>query len=100
MSSAAISARTPVDLFAEPVQRGDPVQGLPRRKDDLEVVQVPLQPVDHPGPLRHQVLAVIEQESDLQGLLVEMGLGQVGLAQRRAGHGQCVDRIGLAAGAG
>ena len=65
----------------------------------VELMEVPAEPVDAPGPLVDQVFSVIDQQAQLPGGAVELGGGQVGVAQRGAGHGQRVDRVGLAVGA-
>jgi len=67
-----------------------------------EVVQVPAQPALDGGALAHEILAVIEQQLDLERPLVELGRGQCPetLPQRRAGDRRRVDRVGLARLAG
>lgn len=53
------------------------------------------------GACLDEVLAVVEQQLQLQGGLVEVGARQRlgALPQRRSGDGQGIDRVGLAAGA-
>jgi hypothetical protein len=63
-------------------------------------MQVPAQPIDHPGPLGDQVVAVVDQQLELAGGAVQPGGGQLGFPQRRPRHRQRVDRIRLAVGAG
>jgi hypothetical protein len=64
-------------------------------------VQVPAQALLVLRAGSDQILAVVEQELQLQGLFVEVGGGKGlgSLTQGCAGDGQSVDRIGLAAGA-
>jgi len=71
-------------------------RGLPGR---VEFVQVPAQPVDDPGALGDEVLAVADQQPNLTSG-AEAGGGQVRLPQRGAGDGERVDRIGFAVTAG
>jgi hypothetical protein len=71
-----------------------------RRDGRVELMQVPAQPVDDPGPLGDQVVAVVDQQPDLPGGPVHPGGGQLRFPQRRPRHRQRVDRIGLAVGAG
>jgi hypothetical protein len=59
-------------------------------------VQVPAQPVAQLGALHDQVGAMVAQQLDLAGRTVEVGGGQVRLAQRCLRDGQRVDRVGLA----
>ena len=70
---------------------------LPRR---VEFVQMPPEPADQPGSLRYKGFPVVYQKPDLTVRAVETGQREVRLTLRGAGHGQCVDRIGLAVGAG
>jgi hypothetical protein len=59
---------------------------------------VPAQPVDDPGPLGDQVVAVVDQQAQLAGGPVQPRGWQVGLPQCRPGHRQRVDRVRLAIG--
>ena len=63
-------------------------------------MEVPAQPIDDPGPLSDQVVAVVNQQAELAGGPVQLGGGQLGFPQRRPGHGKRVDRIRLAVGPG
>ena len=69
--------------------------GVDRRVDP---VGVPAEPVDHPGPLGHQVLTPVDQQLQLPRRLVVRGHRKIGFAQHRTGHRERVDRVGLAAG--
>jgi hypothetical protein len=71
-----------------------------RRYGRVELMEVPAQPVDDPGPLGDQVVAVVDQQPELAGGPVQLGGGQLGLPLRRPGHGKRVDRVGLAVGPG
>jgi hypothetical protein len=65
---------------------------------EVEVVQVPAQPVGHLGAVFDQRVAVIGQQPQRPGVLIEAGEGQVQvLPQREPGDRQRVDRVGLAA---
>ena len=57
---------------------------------------MPAQSVDDAGPLGDKVVAVAGQRPNLAGWAVELGGRQVGLAQGGSGHGEGVDRVGLA----
>jgi len=70
---------------------------LPRR---VEFVQMPPEPADQPGSLRYKGFPVVYQKPDLTVRAVETGQREVRLTLRGASHGQCVDRIRLAVGAG
>ena len=70
---------------------------LPRR---VEFVQIPPEPTDQPRSLGHKGFPVIDQQPKLTVWAVEAGEGKAGFPLRGAGHGQCVDRIGLTVGAG
>ena len=63
----------------------------------VEDDEVPAQPVDQPGALGDEDLAVVAQQPDLDSLLVEEGSGESldSLAQHRAGDRSRVDLIGL-----
>jgi len=61
-----------------------------------ELAQVPTQPALDPGPLSDQVVAVVDQQPHPAGRAVQARHWQVGFAQRGPGHGQRVDRVGLA----
>ena len=61
---------------------------------------MPAEPVDVPGPVLDQVFSVVDEQTELPGGAVELGDGQVGLAQRGTGDGERVDGVGLAVGAG
>ena len=62
-------------------------------------MEVPAQPIDDPGPLGDQVVAVVDQQPDLPGGTVQPGHRQLRFPQRRPGHRQRVDRIRLAVAA-
>jgi hypothetical protein len=87
------------ELASDPIEPDAPVQGA---GGDLqlgpEVVQVPAQATLVLRAGLDQVLAVIEQELDLQGVLVEVGARQrlSALAQGRAGDRKGIDRVRLA----
>ena len=66
----------------------------------MQLVEVPAQPVLDLGPVRDQVLAVIHEQAHLALGAVEPGDRQVGLAQRRPGDRERVDRVALAAAPG
>ena len=59
-------------------------------------MEVPAQPIDDPGPLGDQVVAMVDQQPDLPGGTVQPGHRQLRFPQRRPGHGKRVDRIRLA----
>jgi hypothetical protein len=61
---------------------------------------MPAEPVDRGRALPHQVLTMVHQQLELPGGVVVGGDRQVGLAQHRPGHGQGIDRVGLAPRAG
>jgi hypothetical protein len=58
-------------------------------------VEVPAEPVPDACPFGDEVVPVIDEEPQSPLLAVELGNGQIGLANGGAGDGQCVDRIGL-----
>jgi hypothetical protein len=60
-------------------------------------VQVPAQALGDPRALGHQIVAVAHQEVNLPLRAREDGRGQIRMGKRRAGDGEGVDRIGLAA---
>jgi hypothetical protein len=76
---------------ADPVERA-----RSRIPAGVELVQVPAQPVDDAGAFGDQRFAVIAQQAHVAVRAVETRGGQVGLAQHGTGHGQGVDRVGLA----
>jgi hypothetical protein len=69
-----------------------------RLKLGTEIDQVPTQPVDDPGALGHQVLAVIAQQADLQRTLVQKRFREAvdPFAQHGAGDRSRIDLVGLA----
>lgn len=71
-----------------------PAGGNPQR--GVEFVDVPAQPVDHPGALTHEITAVIDQQLDLPGGTVQLGDRQpVMMAQGGQRDRFGVDRVGL-----
>ena len=66
----------------------------------VQLVQVPAQAVDLRHTLPDQVFSVIDQEPQVPGRSVEPGDREIRLPERRPGHGEGVDRVGLAVGAG
>jgi hypothetical protein len=108
VSSAHRLAGEPGDHASEVLEVGvDLVEGalgvqaacfrLPRW---VELVQVPAESADQPGSLSDQGFSVVDEEPELPVGAVETGRGQVRFALRCAGDRQCVDRVGLAVGAG
>jgi hypothetical protein len=57
---------------------GEPAGGVFQVR--VQLVQMPAQPVDLPGPLGDQVLTMVDQQLDLPGRLVMTGGGQIGFA--------------------
>ena len=57
---------------------------------------MPAEPALDAGPLVHEVLAVIDEQPDVTGGDVQASSRQAGLAQRRSGDSERVDRVGLA----
>ena len=70
---------------------------LPRR---VEFVQMPPEPADQPGSLRYKGFPGGLPEAGPHGPGRRARQREVRLTLRGASHGQCVDRIGLAVGAG
>lgn len=62
-------------------------------------MEVPPEPSLDAGALPHLVLSVVEQQLDLPFEAFQMGLREIRLAQKRVGHRQRVDAVGLAGGA-
>lgn len=62
----------------------------------VELVQMPAKTADHAGSLADQVLTMVDQEPQLTLGPVQLGDGQVGLAQGGTGDGERVDRVALA----
>jgi hypothetical protein len=73
-----------------PVER--PHRRVPCR---VELVEVPAEPADDPGPFRYEVFTVVDQQAQLAGGPVELGGGQVGLLEGGAGDRDGVDRVGF-----
>src|SRR5665213_2300489 len=69
-----------------------PCRWLPR---GVDLVKVPAQPIDDPGPFPDEVVAMAQQEPDLPLGTVEPRLRQVGLAKCSSSHGQGIDRVRL-----
>src|SRR6185295_6664124 len=95
-ASALLRAGEPA---SDPIEPDDAIQATRRQLEvGPEVVQVPAQALLVFGARPDEILAVVEQQLQIQGRLVEMGDGQgVGaLTQRRPRHRQGIDRIGLA----
>ena len=92
----------PGEAPSEGVEPLEAPEGARREVRELrvEVVQMPAQPVLQARRLGDEVLAVVEQELDLERGAAERGLGQVGPAQRGARDRLGVDGVGLAVGAG
>lgn len=63
-------------------------------------MEVPPKPVQATGPLRDQVLAVINQQAQLTRRTIQLSHRQVWVAQRGLSDRQGVDRVGLAIRAG
>lgn len=74
----------------------DPRRRIPCR---IELVQVPAQTVDLACALPDEVLAVIDEQSQLTARPVQACHGQIGLAPCSSRHREGIDRIGLAVGA-
>lgn len=82
--------------MADPVEVADAVQVSSRRVPvSVEFVQVPAQPVDHPGAFGQEVFAVVDEEADVAVVPIQVGYGEVVFAQGGAGSGQGVDWVGL-----
>ncbi len=87
------------ELASHAVEPEDPVQAAGRQLQfGPEVVQVPAQALLVFRASLDEILAVVEQEPQLQGPLVEVGAGKgLGtLSERRPGDGQRIDRVRLA----
>jgi hypothetical protein len=90
------------ETAAEAIEPDDPIEATGRELQlGPEVVQVPAQAALVLGAGPDEILAVVEQELDPQGALVEVG-GRQGLGtllQRGPGDRPGVDRVGLAGAA-
>ena len=84
-------------LLAEAVDdavAAQPTGGNPQ--PGVEFVQVPTQPVDHPGALTHEIPAVIDQQLDLPGGTVQLSDRKpVAMAQDGQRDRFGVDRVRL-----
>jgi hypothetical protein len=87
------------ELSGNPLQPEGPVQAAGRQLQlGPEVVQMPAQALLVFRSGLDQILAVVEQQPQLKGVVVEMGGGQGfrALAQSGPGDSESVDRVGLA----
>lgn len=64
----------------------------------IELMQVPAQAVDHPGPLRDQVLTTGQDQLDLSCLFVSENGRQIPFTGHRPRDGEGIDRVELPAG--
>lgn len=76
----------------ELLERGEGTQVWSSCRVDL--MEMPAEPVDVPGPFRHQVFSMIDEQSNLAGLSVEVGCREVRFAERSSCNGERVDWVG------
>ena len=95
-ASSATSPSKPGQPLSQRHPGLGPVQRRLRRiQVRVELMEVPAQPVDHPGPLTDQVFAPIHQQLQLPRHLIMGRDRQIRLPQYRPGHRQRIDRVGL-----
>ena len=106
MGSRGETLHIEADLGDDPLARLDqlphPFLGGPmgqrtrcRVELGVELVQVPAQAIDHPCPLRDQVLTTSQDQLDLPGPLIGERGRQIVFPRQRPRYGQSIDRIGL-----